>query len=77
MVGLASASAGAWKRSEALGWRVVQASPKKKGESSLGTTDAGTLDLLRRQMGVSGVAHPLQPLTQAEAMPVAILGPGH
>jgi hypothetical protein len=56
---------------------VVQASPKKKGESSLGTTDAGTLDLLRRQMGVSGVAHLLQPLRQAEAMPVAILGPGH
>ena len=33
----------------------------KKGESSLGTTGAETVDLLQGQVGVSGVAHPLSP----------------
>ena len=77
MNGLASASAEAWERHEALGWRAVQASPERKGESSLGTTGAEAIDLLRGKVGMSGVAHPLQHPTRAKVMPVAILGPGH
>ena len=39
----------------ALEWRAVRASPMKKGESSLGTTGAETVDLLPGQVGMSGV----------------------
>ena len=67
VIGLASASAGAWKRHEALEWRVVQASPEKEGENSLGTTGMKTIDLVRGRMGMGGVAPHSNPISKWRA----------
>jgi hypothetical protein len=67
VIGLASASAGAWKRREALEWRVVQASPEREGENSLGTTGMKTIDLVRGRMGMGGVAPHSNPISKWRA----------